>query len=409
VFALVAAGTAFASPGNPDVSINPPAGQAGTTITLTGDNFPPGDLIQVGFEQGNCDAAQTIISGASATADAHGDVSITFPWQTSNPGTFAICATDTSTHKLIQSTNTFKAFQAPTLKVTSSVYSGQQFTVTGQGFIPTSDQFGGTVDILYGTASNPCANVAGTATVGTDKSFTVQITAPHADTDTPITIIAVEPQHTCGQTNPSPTVQAQTPATVSPAPAITISPQQAQSGGYITVSGQHFLPAGNSVGISYGLGANADGCATTSGMATAGTDGSFSYRFKAPNVAKDTPITVVAVEPAGSCASPQLRAAVTGTVKPVPATPNYLAYCIIGLLILLLLLLLLFLLFRRRKQDEPVTIEERDRVFVPAANAGGSGATGGTALIDRQIVARDKRGREVVIAEEVTTVEEEEE
>lgn len=83
--------------------------------------------------------------------------------------------------------------------------------------------------------------------------------------------------------------------------------------------------------------------------------------------------------------------------------------CCIGALLLLLLLLLLFMVFRRRKQDEPVTIEERDRVVVNPNSPGGPGGAGGSAMIDRQIIARDARGKEVVIAEEVTTVEEEEE
>jgi hypothetical protein len=298
--------------------------------------------------------------------------------------------------------------QAPSISVSTPVYSGQQVTVTGQHFIPTGSQFGGTVQILYGTGGNGCSTAATTATVASDGSFTAQVTAPFASSDTTITIVAVEPQGTCGSTNPAPTVQAQTTATVSPAPAIAIT-RQVNAGQNISVTGQHFLPAGSTVAISYGTGDNADGCSVKSGTATTDQNGAFSYQFKAPNVAKDTPITVLAVAPDGACAQPKLRAAATGTVKAVQTgLPNILQYCIIGLLLLLLLLLLLFLLFRRRKQDEPVTIEERDRVFVPTSAAGGGGPAGAT-LIDRQIVARDKKGREVVIAEEVTTVEEEEE
>jgi hypothetical protein len=87
------------------------------------------------------------------------------------------------------------------------------------------------------------------------------------------------------------------------------------------------------------------------------------------------------------------------------------AYCVIGLLLLLLLLLLLFLLFRGRRKDQPEVIVERDRVVARpnARGAGGPGGPSATALVDRQIVARGPRGKEVVIAEEVTTVEEAEE
>jgi hypothetical protein len=391
------------------VNISPQAGAPGTTVTVTGDNVPPGDTVQVGYATGNCNGTITVITSASGAADSTGTVTVTFTWPPTDPNVYDICVTDTTTHKTIQATNTFTAFQSPSISVSEPDYSGQPVTVTGKHFIPTDSPFGGTVQILYGTGSNGCANTAATATVGSDGSFSAQFTAPYASTNTTITIIAVEPQGTCGSTNPAPTVQAQTTATLSPSPTISISPQQATSGQMITVAGQHFLPAGSTVAISYGLGTNADGCSTKAGTVAADQNGSFSFQFKAPNVAADTPIIVLAVVPDGGCAQPTLRAAASGTIKALPAAaPPILEYCIIGLLLLLLLLLLLFLLFRRRKQDEPVTIEERDRVFVPTSSARANGPAGAT-LIDRQIIARDKRGREVVIAEEVTTVEEEEE
>ncbi len=180
------------------------------------------------------------------------------------------------------------------------------------------------------------------------------------------------------------------------------------SGQHATVSGQDFLPAGSTVEIRYGA-SGSDGCATALGHATTSSDGSFSFSFTVPNVAADKHVTIAAVAPQGACSQPTLKATTNGTFKAVQSpSPPWLEYCLIGLLLLLLLLLLLFLVFRRRREEEPVTIEERDRVFVPNSGTG-TGAPGGTALIDRQIVARDQRGNEVVIAEEVTTVEEEEE
>ena len=407
VLALVLSGTVFAGGGSAAFTVNPQGGAPGSSVTLTGDNVPPGDLVQAGYATGNCNGNVTAITGASGTADGQGVVSFSFTWPPVDAGTYTICVTDTSTHKTTQAAGNFTSFRTPTISVSGPVYSGQPVTVTGQQFIPTAQQFGGTVQILYGTGGNGCANVAATATVGSDGSFSAQFTAPFASSDTTITIIAVEPEGTCGSTNPSPTVQAQTTATVSPSPAITIT-QPVTSGQSITVTGQHFLPAGVTVAVSYGVGGNADGCATKAGTVTSDQSGGFSFKFTAPAVASDSPITVLATSPDGSCAQPKLRAEATGTVKAPPATGlPILDYCIIGLLLLLLLLLLLFLLFRRRKQDEPVTIEERDRVFVPTSGGRANGPQG-TALIDRQIIARDKKGREVVIAEEVTTVEEEE-
>jgi hypothetical protein len=73
------------------------------------------------------------------------------------------------------------------------------------------------------------------------------------------------------------------------------------------------------------------------------------------------------------------------------------------LVLVLLLLLLLFLLLRWRDKQQPVTIEERDRVVVNANRQGGGT---GTAQVERQIVARDARGNVTPIAEEVYTSQE---
>src|SRR5262249_4628033 len=127
----------------------------------------------------------------------------------------------------------------------------------------------------------------------------------------------------------------------------------------------------------------------------------------APKEDSDTHLTVTAVQPTGNCAQATTKATADLMVRKQsigwPFPPQY---CLIGLVLLLLVLLLLFLLFRGRRQDEPVTIEERDRVI---ANPNAPGGTGGAPLVDRQIIARDARGKEVVIAEEITTVSEDEE
>lgn len=410
VLALV--GTAFADGGGkPSISVNPGQGTTGTSVTVTGDSLPPGDPIVIGYASGSCSGAVTPINGATGTTDSTGSVSVTFTWPASAAGEYVICATDQKTHSTHQSQQSFQVLPQPTITISGPVYSGQSVTVTGAHFLPTGSQNGGSVDVLYGDGgTNGCANSVGTATVNADGSFSFKFNAPNTDTNKTITIVAVQPQGTCGQTNPGPLLQAQANATVSPAATIKVN-DPITSGGQATVTGQHFLPAGSIVEVDYGLGKGANECATTAGTATVNPDGSFSVTFKVPSVNSDTPIAVVAVEPQGACAQPQLRAATAATIKAQPTPFPWLQYCLIPLLLLLLLLLLLFLVFRRRKKEEPVTIEERDRVYVSpnAAGSGRSGAGGGTALIDRQIVARDARGKEVVIAEEVTTVEEEEE
>ena len=414
VLALALAGTALATPMPPpvpaSVQVTPAQGGAGASVSVTGNALAPNDPVQVGYATSNCSGTITAITGAAGTTDSSGNVTITFPWPSTSAGQFVVCVTDTKTHHNYQAPTPFNSLPAPSLTISSPVYSGQPVKVTGAQFLPSGAPGGGSVDVAYGVGSgNACANSAGTASVGPDGSFTVTFNAPHADTPTQITIVAVEPSGTCGQTNPAPTLQAQQTVTVSPAPTIQVT-NPVTSGQTVTVKGHNFLPVGSMVEIHYGLGQSADPCTTSAGTATVGSDGSFSAGFKAPSVSNDTPINIVAVE--GNCSQPTLRAAAMTTVKAQSVPLPILEYCLIGLLLLLLLLLLLFLVFRARRKDQPVTIEERDRVVVTpnaSGRSGGPGGPAGTALIDRQIVARDARGREVVIAEEVTTVEEEEE
>jgi hypothetical protein len=403
---VMTAGLALATPiAQPTLSISPNSAPAGASITVTGNNFAAGTNIVIGYTTGDCSTNVTSIPGATGTADANGNVSITFTWPTTSAGSYYICATDPNTHNSVKSSGPLTVVPSPTLTVSAPVYSGQPVTVTGSHFAPSAGAGGGSVDVSYGGADG-CATPAGTATVGSDGSFSITFNAPHADSDTPITIVAVQPQGTCGKTNPGPTFQAKASATVSPAPSITVS-SPLTSGQNATVTGAHFLPAGAGINISYGA-SGSDGCTTALGSATAGADGSFTFSFKVPNVSADKSVVIAATSPLNSCASPKVKATANATFKATKVTPPppFWEYCLIGLLLLLLLLLLLFLIFRRRKEDEPVTIEERDRVVVPGS---GTGTPQGSALIDRQIVARDRRGKEYVIAEEVTTVEEEEE
>jgi hypothetical protein len=399
---VMTASLALATPiAQPTLSISPNSAPPGASVTVIGNNFAPGTSIVIGYTQGDCTSA-TAITGASGTAGADGSVNITFVWPTTDAGAYYVCATDPNSHNSTRSKDPIQVVAPPTLTVSAPVYSGQPVTVTGAHFAPSTANGGGSVDVSYG-GTDGCATPAGTATVGSDGSFSVTFNAPHADSNTPITIVAVEPQGTCGK---HPVFQAKANATVSPLPSISVS-SPLNAGQNATVTGQNFLPAGAGISISYGA-SGSDGCATSLGSATAGADGSFSFTFKVPDVSSDKSVVIAATSPLSSCASPKLKATASATFKATKTTPPppFLEYCLIGLLLLLLLLLLLFLIFRRRKEDEPVTIEERDRVFTPSS---GSGAPQGSAMIDRQIVARDRRGKEYVIAEEVTTVEEEEE
>ncbi len=397
-------------------TISPSSGTTGTTVTLQGTHLPPGTTYTIGYTtSSDCSGTVTTINGATGTADGTGSVTISFHWPTTPKGSYYICAYDPTGHGHRSANPYIMLGGPPSITVTNPATSGQTVTVTGKGFLPG----GGTVEVLYG-GSDGCATSTGTTTVGADGTFTATFAAPFESTGTTITIAAVEPQGSCGQTNPGPTLHATAKTIVEPASVATPNPPPApnptiavstpiQSNQPVTVTGHGFLPAGTTVEILYST-SSSNGCSTHVGTVTSDASGNFTTSFTAPYELADTPITVAAVAPQGACGksnpAPNLSATVTGTVKGSP--PPIGTYCIIGLILLLLLLLLLFLLFRRRKKDEPVTIEERDRVFVPDQSGPGGNANA-MAVVDRQIVARDARGREVVIAEEVTTVEEDEE
>lgn len=414
VLALTGPALAGGGGGAGGFTISPTSGTAGTTVSLHGTNLPASTTYTIGYTtSSDCSGTVTTIKGASGTTDGTGSVTISFQWPNTPKGSYYICAFDPTGHGH-RSANPFVSLGgAPSIKVTNPATAGQTVTVTGKGFLPG----GGTVEVLYG-GSNGCATSTGTTTVGADGTFTATFTAPFESTGTSITVAAVEPQGSCAQ---SPTLHATattivepasvtTPTPPPPAPNPTISVSQPiQSNQPVTVTGHGFLPAGTTVEILYST-TSTSGCSTHVGTATSDASGNFTTQFTAPYELADTPITIAAVAPQGACGksnpAPNLSATVSGTVKGSP--PPIATYCVIGLILLLLLLLLLFLLFRRRKKDEPVTIEERDRVFVPD-QSGAGGNPNAMAVVDRQIVARDAKGREVVIAEEVTTVEEDEE
>jgi hypothetical protein len=397
-----ATGTVFADVGDYGLKVSPGKGTPGTSVSVSGGQFGPGNQISIGYAQGSCANGVTSIAGATGTADGNGAVSISVSIPSLAPGTYVLCATDAQKPGHDTNPPSLTVLGQPTITVSSPINSSQPVTVTGQGFQTTGQ--GGSVDVSYslGTDVNGCTTAV--QTVNPDNgSFTVTFNAPAVTADTPITIIAVQPQGTCGKT---PTVQAKAAGTVlapvTPATVSVTSP--ANSGGTATVSGKNFQP-GSQVQVSYGK-QGSGGCATNLGTTSVGTNGSFSLQIAVPNESSDTHLDVTAAQPSGQCATATKKATADLLVKaqssPFPFPPQY---CLIGLLLLLLLLLLLFLLFRGNRKNQPVTIEERDRV-VPNPNAP-PGAPN-SALVDRQIFARTGRGKEVLIAEEVTTVSEDE-
>jgi hypothetical protein len=415
-FALCASfgGTAYASGPGPsptphDLTLTPGAGMSGATITATGSRYGNGDQIIIGYTTtGNCSAA-TPIPGATATADGGGNVSVSVVIPSGiTPGDYTLCGNDQTTHENTPFQAPLTVLQAPTLTVTQPIVAGQPVTVTGANFLDPTAKFGGTIDILYGTGtgSTGCTTAIQSGVASSSGSFTATFNAPMVTTSTPITIVAVEPTGTCGKSDSGgPTLQGTFTGTITVPVAPTLSiTSPVDSGKAVSVTGKGFK-SGDPIEVLYGA-QGSNGCANSVATATADANGNFSTHFNAPVETSDTHLTVAAVQPKGACAqSPAIKLQKDMLVKGQQQTIP-IQYCLIGLLLLLLLLLLLFLLFRGRRKEEPVTIEERDTVVTPDRTGG---QAGGQALVDRQIVARDARGKEYVIAEEVTTVQEDEE
>jgi hypothetical protein len=392
----------IANPGN-CIAVQPGYGATGTQVTANGSNLHSGDTITIGYSTDGCKTVITI-SGASKGAGSDGTVKITFPWPSTPAGHYDVCATDTASGVTLQAPGGFQV-DAPAITATSPVTSGQTVTVNGTGFQPTSSA-GAQVEVLYGGADG-CATSVATETVGSDGTFTATFPAPNETADTTIIVAAVEPQATCSAT---PILKATANVVVQVALQPTISViGQVNSGDTMHVNGTQFRAADGPVQILYGA-QGSDGCAHVLGTAPVNADGTFTTTVTAPSVNSQTTITVAGVQPVGSCASgAKQKALVAVTIMKPGGTffgivgSGMAVFCLAGLLLLLLLLLLLFLLLRRRNKEQPVTIEERDRVVVNANRQGGGT---GTAQVERQIVARDARGNVTPIAEEVYTSQE---
>ncbi len=390
------------------VSVTPGYGMTGTQLTLKGTSLTPGARIVIGYSATDCAGTIITITGATGTVGADGTITIVFAWPSTAPGKYAICATDSGTGTTLESPGGFQVF-SPSLTVSSPVASGGAVQVSGKDFFP-STKSGGQVEVLYSAdGSNGCANSVATAAVADDGTFTATFNAPAVTVETKLAVVAVEPQKSCGATpNLQATATLDVQAQVAQLnPTITVS-GPVDAGKQVTVTGTQFSSSDGQVQILYG---GSDGCQTAAATATVNNDGSFSATFNAPSPDNDTTLTVKAVQPSGACAQPKFSAQATLLVhgkvlppSPTPAPPT-LVFCVIGLLFLLLLLALLLFFLRRRKKDEPVTIQELDRIVVNAQGTSAGGAAG-QMTVERDIYAVDAKGRQQLIGQSRATAEE---
>src|SRR5215469_6281613 len=102
---------------------NPPYGSSGTSVTVTGSNYVPGDSVVVSYGPSTCASGTTPISGAKGTVAPNGTINITFKWPQTNPGKYVLCVTDTSTNQTSTSPGGFQVL-APAITVTTPTTNG---------------------------------------------------------------------------------------------------------------------------------------------------------------------------------------------------------------------------------------------------------------------------------------------
>src|SRR5215469_4938313 len=155
---------------------NPPYGSSGTSVTVTGSSYTPGDAVVVSYGPSSCASGTTPVG--HGTVDANGDINVTFKWPQTNPGKYVLCVTDTSTNQTSTLPGGFQVL-APAITATAPSTDGGPVTVNGTGFYPTSQPNGSSVEVLIGPpGSNGCATSEGTATVANDGTFTVTFNSP---------------------------------------------------------------------------------------------------------------------------------------------------------------------------------------------------------------------------------------
>ncbi len=115
----------------PAITLNPPSGLSGTTVTVSGTNFAATSAITIRFNGAVVTTAPT-----SVTTSASGAFSCTFNVPTSANGAYAVSATDSSSGT---DSETFTVSAAPAITLNPATgSSGTTVTVSGTNFAATS-------------------------------------------------------------------------------------------------------------------------------------------------------------------------------------------------------------------------------------------------------------------------------
>ncbi len=236
----------------PEISVNPVSGEAGTVITVTGTGFDRRNGVDFSFGGNSINVVWLVESGGRTNSDGTFAVNITV--SDVAPGSFTILAEDEDDNDIF-ATSTFTVVVNTAINVSPITgIAGDGITVTGSSF-----GAGATATLYFDNVSQS------TVLIGIDGSFTISFDIPASTTG--VHIIGVE--DTAGRS---------AMASVSVTPEMTMTPATGATGDGVTVRGTGF-GASKNITILYG-----NSAVTLTIPITTGTNGSFIGSFDVPPI-----------------------------------------------------------------------------------------------------------------------------
>ncbi len=238
---LVAPRGQVAHADNPSVNIVSPTSAQGpvqTGIRVVGTGWNPGDTVQIYYnppannqpcgDPNNSQAlaqANPVSSPSTKVVGQEGGApdswTIDFQWPNTPTGPFYICAFDVNTPTQVTPSNQpFNVLSTtlPSISINKQFPNiGDQITVSGQGFLPGNQP----IDLFIAAPGQTPGTQLGTATAGTDGSFSKKVTLP-ASPSGQVTISAFSRTPVSGALPPLSAAQqitvGATPSTPTPTP-----------------------------------------------------------------------------------------------------------------------------------------------------------------------------------------------
>lgn len=210
---------------SPAVSIDPLTGPNGTSVTVTGRGYNPGEQVQIYWD--STGSSGTLLKTVSATNLGTFSTTITTPNATAG-GHLIVGKGVTSGHKPSR-TFTVTASVAPSISITvTSGPGGTVVPITGQGYTP-----GETVDIRWDKSTGI---VLETVTASSSGTFSTSATVPDASPGKHL-FVGV------GRTSKAKPSRSFTVVDISPVtPKIAIAPTSGRTATVVTVTGEGYTP-----------------------------------------------------------------------------------------------------------------------------------------------------------------------